>query len=276
MATATASPKPAPRRAFLKISDAARMAAISASMLRSWERLGLLRPQRTSSGYRLYAQEDVRLLKRAVYLRRVRGLNARAILATLKSEGALGPTSGQAAGSMVALGARLRRERLRLRLSLSDVAGEVGVSVGFLSALERSQAGASVGTLRKLADFYGVSILSFFGGAHGDSPMVRPRDRRVLGAGPGVRMELLATGDTVMEPHLFRIAPGRGSGDAYSHQGEEFLFVLHGELEIALEGRSYRLKAGDSLYFDSTTPHRWFNPGKRNAEILWINTPPSF
>jgi uncharacterized cupin superfamily protein len=89
-------------------------------------------------------------------------------------------------------------------------------------------------------------------------------------------MELLATGDLVMEPHLFRIAPGRGSGEAYTHEGEEFLYVLRGELEIALDGTKYRLKAGDSLYFDSSTSHHWVNPGKRNAEILWINTPPSF
>jgi uncharacterized cupin superfamily protein len=51
---------------------------------------------------------------------------------------------------------------------------------------------------------------------------------------------------------------------------------LRGELEIALDGTKYRLKAGDSLYFDSSTSHHWVNPGKRNAEILWINTPPSF
>ena len=148
--------------------------------------------------------------------------------------------------------------------------------MGFLSALERSQTSASVGTLRKLADFYSINILSLFGGTNGGSPIVRPKDRRVLGAGPGVRMELLATGDVVMEPHLFRIAPGRGSGEAYTHEGEEFLYVLRGELEIALDGKKYRLKAGDSLYFDSSTSHHWVNPGKRNAEILWINTPPSF
>ncbi len=273
---AAARPKPAPRGAFLKIGDAARMAGISPSMLRTWEKLGLLRPHRTRSGYRLYTHEDVRRLKRAVYLRRVRGLNARAILAMLPSQEGSHQRRAVATPPSLGLGARLRRARQRRQLSLSDVAGEVGVSVGFLSALERSQASASVGTLRKLAGFYGVNILSFFGGTNGDTPLVRHSDRRVLGAGPGVRMELLATGDTVMEPHLFRIAPGRSSGDAYTHEGEEFLFVLRGELEISLEGRRYRLQAGDSLYFDSTTPHRWVNPGKRNAEILWINTPPSF
>ena len=58
------------------------------------------------------------------------------------------------------------------------------------------------------------------------------------------KMELLAWGNTVMEPHLFTIAPGAGSGDSYSHEGEEFLFVMRGALDIALEGQSHRLRAG--------------------------------
>ncbi len=72
----------------------------------------------------------------------------------------------------------------------------------------------------------------------------------MLEAGPGVRMELLAWGNTMMEPHLFRVAPGAGSGDSYAHEGEEFLFVLRGELMITLEEEEYRLKAGDSFYFE--------------------------
>jgi uncharacterized cupin superfamily protein len=89
-------------------------------------------------------------------------------------------------------------------------------------------------------------------------------------------MDLLAWGNTVMEPHLFHVAPGKGSGGAYAHPGEEFLFVLNGQLEISLAGEIHRLSAGDSLYFDSSTPHTWRNPGKKETRILWINTPPTF
>ena len=58
--------------------------------------------------------------------------------------------------------------------------------------------------------------------------------------------------------------------------GEEFLFVLSGELEIPLAGKLHRLSAGDNLYFDTSTPHPWRNPGKKETRILWINTPPTF
>ena len=57
--------------AYLKIGDAARLAGISPSVIRSWERLGLTRPRRTASKYRMYTSEDVELLKRARFLRKV-------------------------------------------------------------------------------------------------------------------------------------------------------------------------------------------------------------
>src|SRR5207244_249250 len=121
------------------------------------------------------------------------------------------------------------------------VAEAVGISVGFLSALERSQMSGSVGTLRKLARFYKTNILDFFDADGASSRRVRAAERKVLEAGPGVRMELLAWGNTVMEPHLFRVAPEAGSGDSYAHEGEEFLYVLRGELEIEVDGEQFGL-----------------------------------
>src|SRR2546429_5293329 len=76
---------------------------------------------------------------------------------------------------------------------------------------------------------------------------------------------------------LFRVKPGGGSGESYTHEGEEFLHVLRGEFEIWLDkSEHYQLKRGDSLYFESSTPHRWKNPGRKEAWVLWINTPPTF
>ena len=127
------------------------------------------------------------------------------------------------------------------------MAGAVGISVGFLSAIERSHMSASVGTLRKLARYYKLNILDFFDPAQANPYRVRPEERKRLDAGPGVLMELLAWGNTVMEPHLFTIAPGAGSGDSYAHEGEEFLYVLRGALNIALEGQWYVLASGRQL-----------------------------
>src|SRR5579864_4955691 len=118
---------------YLKIGDVARTVGVSPSVIRSWESLGLTRPHRTESKYRLYTPEDVKLLKRARFLRRVRGLNAPAIVELLRRDGRVRPAADGNAG---AIGAHLRQLRTRRRLSLAQVAREIGISVGFLSALE--------------------------------------------------------------------------------------------------------------------------------------------
>ncbi len=257
----------------LRISEVARRVGISSSALRAWETLGLVSPQRTESRYRLFTEADVRLLQRAIFLRRARGLNPAAIVHVLKRQGVV---STPAENSLLP-GQRFRRLRTRRGLSLAQVARATGVSIGFLSALERGQMRSSIATLRRIARFYRTNILSLFETA-GDNPrLVRPHQRKILETTPDVRMELLAWGNTVMEPHLFRIKPGGGSGESYSHEGEEFLHVLRGQFDISLDGKEhYHLKPGDSLYFESSTPHRWKNPGRKETWLLWINTPPTF
>jgi len=262
-----------PSERLLRISEVARRLGISSSALRAWEALGLITPQRTASQYRMYTEADVRLLQRALFLRRARGLNPAAIVHVLKKRGRVSVP----ADVRLSTGQRFRRLRVQRGLSLAQVARATKVSVGFLSALERGQMRSSVATLQRIARFYKTNILSMFE-TNGDSPvLVRPSQRKVLETSPHVRMELLAWGNTSMEPHLFRIKPGGSSGESYTHEGEEFLHILRGELEIWLNDHGhYRLKSGDSLYFESSTPHRWRNPGRSEAWILWVNTPPTF
>ena len=259
--------------ASLRISEVAKRVGISSSALRAWEALGLVTPQRTRSKYRVYKEEDVRLLQRAIFLRRARGLNPAAIVHVLKRQGVVSAPAENTASP----GLRFRRLRQRRGLSLAQVARSTGVSVGFLSALERGQMRASIATMRRIARYYGTNILSFFETAKDNSRLVGPAERKILETTKGVRMELLAWGDTAMEPHLFRIKPGGSSGESYTHEGEEFLHILRGEFEIWLNtDEHYRMKPGDSLYFQSSTPHRWRNPGKTESWLLWINTPPTF
>jgi ribosome-binding protein aMBF1 (putative translation factor) len=93
----------------------------------------------------------VKLLRSARYLRKVQGFNLPAIVQMFKREGVIRHSPKHANGSM---GPRLRQLRTKRQLSLAEVAAAVEVSVGFLSALERSQMSASVGTLRRLERYY--------------------------------------------------------------------------------------------------------------------------
>lgn len=254
------------------------MLGVSASSLRNWERMGLLTPTRSQGRYRMYSQGALEKLKRIKYLRTVKRVNPAGIAAMLLEvgKGADDRASGEKRKRQ-AIGRQLVKLRRDIGLTLAEVAQRTGVSVSFLSSLERGYSNASIATLQKLARLYKTSVLSFFADSDNTRRLVRPRDRKILEPNPGVQMELLAFGNQAMEPHLFRIAPGAGSGGSYSHEGEEFIYVLQGTLEIWLdEMENYTLEAGDSLYFESTRAHRWQSLSEKETLLLWVNTPATF
>lgn len=260
---------------YLNISEAARILGISPSSLRNWERIGLITPVRSQGRYRLYSEEVLKQAKRIQYLRRVKGLNPHAILHVLGNGAASHPV--RRAGKPDRIGPRLARLRRQKGLTLTDAARRAGVSPSFLSALERDRATPSVATFQKLAQLYSTNVVSFFGGSETARRLVRPRERKALQPQPGIRIEQLADGNTMMEAQLWHIAPGASSGGSYHHEGEEFIFVQRGTLEIWLdEVERYVVHAGDSLYFESTHAHRWHNPSDKETILLWVNTPATF
>src|SRR2546430_9882518 len=134
----------APReKRLLRISEVARRVGISSSALRAWEALGLVTPQRTQSRYRLYGESEVRLLQRAIFLRRARGLNPPAIVHVLKRQGAV---SRPAEGALVPW-QRFRRLRAKRGHCLGHVGKANCVSVGSLSAHGHGHMCSSVATL---------------------------------------------------------------------------------------------------------------------------------
>ncbi len=249
---------------------------VSASAVRTWEELGLTKPGRSQGKQRLFTDEDLQVLRRAILLRRVEGLNATAILKRLQQDGLLKSEDMGSIEVQTSIGPLFRKVRLQRGQLLSTVAHAIGVSKGFLSNLERSRTGASIGVMRKLAAYFELKVSDLFKPLDGAGPQLRPQERKRLAGGPGVQLELLTSGKFAMEPHLLRVAPGAGSGESYSHEGEEFLFVVRGRLDMTLAGEKFRLRTGDSFYFTSTMQHCWRNPGKTETLILWINTAPTY
>ena len=262
----------ASRLGFLTVGQTARILGVSASTLRLWESVGLVAPIRSNGKYRLYSPELLKVLKRIKYLREVQHLNVPGI----KRE--LGATKRpRQASEPKPLGPKLLRLRKRTGLGLAEAARRAGISSGFLSSVERGQANASVATLQRLATAYDATVMDLFRAPRSKERLVRPADRRVLAMHSGVRMEMLSAGATMLQSMLFRVAPLAGSDGAYSHQGEEFIYMLAGTLEVWLdELECFVLNEGDSFWFESTLGHRWFNPGDVDAVLLWINTPPTF
>jgi DNA-binding transcriptional MerR regulator/quercetin dioxygenase-like cupin family protein len=250
-----------------RIGEVARRVGVSPSALRLWERQGLVRPFRTAARYRLYSEADVAHLARVARMRNER-VSAPGIRRLLRRSA---PMSSPVAGALRAL----RRER---GLSLREASQRSGLSVSFLSALERGTTGASVATVQRLTSAYGSTLLDLFGpAARTDRRVVRRRKRPVLEVGHGVRIEQLARGAVHLEPQLFVLAPGASSEEAYAHDGEEFLYVVAGAVSLWIgEAEHYRLDEGDAVSFPSSLPHRWRNAAGGETRLLWINTPPTF
>ena len=258
-----------------RIGEAARQVGVSPSALRQWERQGLIRPSRTPGRYRVYTDADLDQLRSVRRLREVDRLNAPGIRRVLRE-----PVGGGPHAERRVDGRPLRRLRAQRGLSLRQASSVTGLSVSFLSALERGMTGASVTTLRRLTSAYGTTTLELFGSKEADSDrLVRPDGRRALRLDSGgVTIEQLARGANQLEPQLFVLAPGATSDGAYAHEGEEFLYLLSGAVTIWVgDEERYTLdRAGDALTFPSTMPHRWRNDASGETRLLWINTPPTF
>lgn len=260
---------------FLTVGQTARILGISSSTLRLWESVGLVTPARSAGSYRLYTPELLDLLKRIKYLRDVKRLNVPGIKEVLGSN--LPVNHSQQGARTSDFGSKLRQLRKKRGLTVTDAAQKAHVSVGFLSAIELSQANPSVATIYRLAAAYGTTVLELYDLPAQSNRVIRPRNRKSLETKSGVRMELLSTGTKMLESMLIRVPPGTGSDGSYQHQGEDFLYMLEGRLEVWLdEVECHLLEQGDSFWFESNRGHRWFNPTNKEAAVLWVNTPPTF
>ena len=254
------------------IGEVARLTGVSHGLLRLWEREGLIRPRRTSGGHRCYTTEDLLRLRQIAHLRRVEQLN----IAAIRRELGTVEKPERSFDEEQELGPRLRALRTRLGLSLMEVAERTSLSTSFLSAVERGQSSISLGNLFKLADAYGTTV-------PGLNPeylreqrtMLRPSDRPRFVAAQGlVLIEDLITRPGALEAQRIEIQPGGGSEEAYAHPGEEFVYVIAGQLTFWIgKSEQYHLQTGDSLYLLSTQLHRWRNDGDTSTTVLWINVP---
>jgi transcriptional regulator with XRE-family HTH domain len=180
------------------------------------------------------------------------------------------------------LGPEIRNLRKARGLTLAAVAQASGLSVGYLSLLERDRATPSINALHAISRALGVTISWFFDAGETPTPerdiVVRRARRRRLDFSPGISDELLSPSLAgALELLASRFEPGAASGDnPYTHTGEEAGIVLHGQLELWVDGKIFLLAAGDSFGFPSTLPHRYRNPGREETEVIWAITPPSY
>ncbi len=191
------------------------------------------------------------------------------------------------------LGTRLRAARAERQIGVRQLARMVDCSASLISQIERGRANPSVSTLYAISSALGISLDGLFaepgastaaattaravpvGQAVEPAPVVlRPAQRRVINLDRGVQWQLLMPVPEHNAEFLEAFyAPGGGStadDHAIRHNGREYSLVLEGVLSVEIGFEQYRLEPGDSMAFDSTIPHRFWNAGTAPVRAVWF------
>ena len=179
----------------------------------------------------------------------------------------------------LAVGNRVRQLRKLRGRSLKELALSAGLSVGFLSQIERGLSSASVRALARIAEALQVSIGDVFpsepSADDGQRIVASPSERkRIDMADSGTIKELLTPFSRTPRLDIFIITlqpGGHSGGQAYAHSGEEAGFIMEGGIELIVDGKKHILGEGDSFRFNSNHPHQFRNAGDRSAKALWVN-----
>ncbi|MGQ0601749.1 MAG: cupin domain-containing protein [Anaerolineales bacterium] len=178
------------------------------------------------------------------------------------------------------LGAGIRKARKRRGLTMQQVAKLSGLSISFISQVERGLISPSVNSLQKISRALGIQIGGFFEDQGKTGRVIRAHERPRLIYPNRNEEEYLLTPmrSKKLQVLYYRLKPGATSGDTpYSHESdEECGIVLHGSLEVIVNGERYVLNAGDAITFESHLPHSWHNKSKEECEALWVITPPGY
>ena len=174
------------------------------------------------------------------------------------------------------VGKQIRLLREQRKFSQQALAEASGISRNTLSLIERGQTSPTVSTLKSLAGALSVEINAFFQPFDEARIVFTKADRRPrLLLDHGELADLgLGMLEHLVTPLLLQLDPGARSGPALSHEGQDFIFCLSGEILYSVNDRGYVLEPGDSLFFDGQLPHRFSNIGAAVAKILIILSTP--
>jgi transcriptional regulator with XRE-family HTH domain len=184
------------------------------------------------------------------------------------------------------VGAKLRQLRLKKKIGLTDLGKHTGLSASMISQLENGKLVPTLPTLARLAMVFDVGLDHFFTARKKRRPfsIVRAEERmkfpdRAGSPKPAYFFECLAFGmqEKSLQAYLAEF-PSRAPEESedHFHDGAEFVHVLEGLLSVRYEGEEHRLKAGDSVYFDSSEPHSYRGISESPAKAVIITTPPRF
>lgn len=179
------------------------------------------------------------------------------------------------------IGAKIKELRRLKKLTLQDVANETGFSTALISQIENNNVSPPIATLSKIAHFFDVKIGHFFIENEEECPyeVLRSNERTIIprvvsqdGTNHGYFYESLSVSkqNKKMDPFLLTLNAKVTNTDTYSHNGEEFLFVIKGSADLLLDDRRIILNESDSVYFDASLKHRLISSGCDEVKVLVV------
>jgi transcriptional regulator with XRE-family HTH domain len=178
------------------------------------------------------------------------------------------------------LGPRIRELRQNRNLTLEQVASDTGLSVSFLSMLERDKVSVSVDNLERLARYYEVHMVHFFSGPDETPVMVTRRSDIIQRLNetensPAAVTLLVNRPNARIEPLLVNIAPGRDEPHFRKHEADTLAYILEGKARLISEtGEVIDLEQGDLAYYVNLPHRRFANASKSKPLVLIIITAP--
>ena len=174
----------------------------------------------------------------------------------------------------------IKKIRKSKGMTLEVLSKKTGLSLSFISQVERGVTNPSINSLRKIAVALEVPLTTFFEESHPVAgPVVRKHERKVLeNTDSHLTYQLLSLGPSRrLDFLLTRLEVGATSAEApMAHKGDEAALVLQGKCRIELGYETYELEEGDSLYIKENTPHKFTNIGNVPLIIISAIAPPGF
>ena len=178
------------------------------------------------------------------------------------------------------IGATLRSLRLARNLTQEDLADRCELSKGFISQVENKLTSPSIATLKDMIECLGSSLKQFFSESAPEKVVFTRDDMfekvdddllrgRIVWLIPDAQKNR-------MEPILVTLGPGGRTSEFPAHDGEEFGYVLEGEILMNAGRARYPVSSGESFCLHPDAPHFIENTGDREARFLWASTPPTF